>query len=48
MTGGDGWLLLSIALCLLIAAVVVSAETAIARLSAAQVQELRREGDRRA
>jgi CBS domain containing-hemolysin-like protein len=48
MTGGDVWLLLSIALCLLVAAAVASSETAIARLSAAQLQELRREGDRRA
>jgi CBS domain containing-hemolysin-like protein len=48
MTSADGWLIIGIVLSLLLAAVLVSAETAIGRLSAAQLEQLRREGDRHA
>jgi CBS domain containing-hemolysin-like protein len=48
MTSSDAWLLFAVVVLLLVSAVLVGTETAIARLSASQVEEMRREGDRHA
>ncbi len=47
MTSLDAWLLVAVVLALVVAAVMASAETAISRLSAPHIEELRRAGARR-
>ena len=48
MTEQDAWLLAGAALSLLFAAVLVAAETAVARVSPATIDEMRRQGSRSA